>query len=79
MVSTAVSDNLTSLPSDPIEAKHNPHEPTDVPMDSDGLEDEGHQGHSSPKVHHRKLESVPRALSMNDEHEEGERPRNVVK
>jgi hypothetical protein len=45
---------LTSLPSDPIEAKHDLHEPTDV-------------------------ESVFRALSMDDEHEEGERPRNAVK
>ena len=79
MVSTAASDNLTLLPSDPIESKHNPHESTDVPMDVDGLEDEGHQGHSSPKVQHRKLESVPRALTMDDEHNEGERPHNVVK
>ena len=79
MVSTAASDNQTLLPSDPIEAKHNPYEPTDVPMDVDGLEDERHQGHSSPKVQHRKLESVPPALSMDDEHEERERPHNVVK
>jgi hypothetical protein len=80
MVSTAASDNQTLLPSDPIEAKHNPHEPTDVPMDVDGLENEGYQVHSSPKVQHHKLESVPRDLSMDDEHEEArERPHNVVK
>ena len=79
MVSTAASDNQTLLPSDPIEAKHNPHESTDVPMDVDGLEDEGYQGHSSPKVQHSKLESVPRDLSMDDEHEEErDRPHNVV-
>lgn len=79
MVSTAASDNQTILSTDPIEAKHSPHEPTDVPMDVDGLEDEGYQGQSSPKVQHHKLESVPRNLSMNDEHEEEiERPHNVV-
>ena len=78
MVSTATSDNLNLLPSDPIEAKHNPHEPIDVPLDVDGFEDEEHQGHSSPKVQHPKLESVLRALSKDDEHE-GERPHNVVK
>jgi hypothetical protein len=79
MVSTAASDNQTLLPSDPIEAKHDPHEPIDVPMDVDGLEDEGYQVQSSPNVHHRKLESVPRDLSMDDEHEEErERPHNVV-
>lgn len=78
MVSTAASDNQTLLSSDPIEAKHNPHEPTDVPMDVDGLEDEGYQGHSSPRVQHRKLESIPRDLSMDDEREERERPHNVV-
>ena len=79
MVSTAASDNQTLLPSDPVEAKHNPHEPTDVSMDVDGLEDEGYQGHSSPKAQQRKLESVPRDLSMEDEHEEEiERPHNVV-
>ena len=75
MVSTAAS----LLPSNPIEAKHNPHEPTDVPMDVDELEDEVHQEHSSPKVQQRKMESVPRALSIGDEHEEVERPHNVVK
>jgi hypothetical protein len=80
MVSTAASDNLTLLPSDPIEAKHNPNEPADIPMDVDGLEDEGYQGHSSPRVQYRKVESVPRALSMGDEYEEEiERPHNVVK
>lgn len=80
MVSTAASDNQTLLPSDPIEAKHNPHEPTDVPMNVDGLVDEEYQGHSSPKVQHRKLESVPRDLSMDDELEdESERTHNVVK
>jgi hypothetical protein len=81
MGSTAASDNLTLLPSDPIETKHNPHDPTDVPMDVDGLEDEEYQGLSSPKVQHRKLESVPRALTMDDEHfeEESERPHNEVK
>ena len=79
MVSTAASDNQTLLPSDPIEAKHNPHESTDVPMDVDGLEDERYQVQSSPKVQHRKLESVPRDLSMDDMHEEEiERPHNVV-
>ena len=79
MVSTAASDNQTLLPSDPIEAKHNPHEPTDIPMDVDGLEDEVYQGQSSPKVQHRKVESVPRDLSMDDVHEQViERPHNVV-
>ena len=48
-------------------------------MDVDGPEDEGYQEHSSPKAQHRKLESVPRDLSMDDEHEEErERPHNVV-
>ena len=80
MVSTAASDNLTLLPSDPIETKHDPNEPTDIPMDVDGLEDERHQGPSSPTVQHRKVESVPRVLSMGDEYEEEiERPHNVVK
>jgi len=80
MVSTAASDNLTLLPLDPIEAKHNPNEPTDIPMDIDVLEDDGYQGHSNPQVQHRKVESVPRALSMGDEYEEEiERPHNVVK
>ena len=59
---SATSDNLTLLLSDPIEAKHDPHEPTDVPMDVDGVKDEEHQGHATPKVQHRKLES---ALSKN--------------
>ena len=79
MVSTAASDNQTTLSTDPIEAKHSPHEPTDVPMDVDGLEDEGYKAQSSPKVLHHKLESVPRDLSMNDDREEEiERPHNVV-
>ena len=80
IVSTTASDNLTLLPSDPIEAKHEPNEPADAAMDVDGLEDEGHQVHSSPSIQHRKLESIPRVLSMNDEHEEDkELPHNVVK
>ena len=80
MVSTAASDNLTLLHSDPIEAKHNPNEPTDIPMDIDVLEDDVYQGHSNPQVQHRKVESVPRALSLGDEYEEEiERPHNVVK
>ena len=76
IVSTSTSDNPTLLPSDPIEAKHNPNEPMDVPMVLDVSED----GRSSPKIQHGKLESVPRALSMDDEYEEEreERPHNVV-
>ena len=50
-------------------------------MDVDGLEGEGHQGHSNPNIQHRKMESVPRALSMDNEYEEEkeERLHNVVK
>jgi len=48
-------------------------------MDVDGLEGEGYQERSSLNVQHRKVESVPRALSLGDEYvEEIERPHNVV-
>ena len=75
IVSTAASDNLTLLPSDPIETKHNPNE-TDVPMDVDRSEGAAHQG----EIQLRKLESVPPALSLYDEYKEEkeERFHNVV-